>query len=144
MSFTTIIWATDGSEAADTALPYVKDLAGREGVSLTVVHSVERFVGPHTGFTAEFDEDDLKAKIEGQVADLIKEGVDAQFTTVGGTSFESPAHSIAEVARESSADLIIAATRGHSALSGLLLGSVTQRLVQVAPCPVLTVPVVKK
>lgn len=143
MPFTTIIWATDGSEAADMALPYVKDLASQDGASLTVVHSVERFVGAHTGFSAEFNESELRSKIENQVADLIKEGIDAKFTVVGTASLESAAHTVAEVAKDQKADLVIASTRGHSALSGLLLGSVTQRLIQLAPCPVLTIPVSK-
>lgn len=144
MSFKTIIWATDGSNAADTALPYIKDLGSREGASVIVVHSVERFVGPHTGFSAEFDEAGLKTKIEGQVAELVNEGIKASFTVAGAASLESPAHTVSDVAREMDADLIVAATRGHNALSGLLLGSVTHRLIQIAPCPVLAVPVSKQ
>ena len=51
-----------------------------------------------------------------------------------------PAHAIEEVAAEADADLIVAGTRGHSPVAGLLLGSVTQRLLHIARRPVLAVP----
>jgi nucleotide-binding universal stress UspA family protein len=51
-----------------------------------------------------------------------------------------PAHAIAAIADETGADLIVAGRRGHSRIRGLLLGSVTQRLLQVAHQPVLVVP----
>ena len=47
---------------------------------------------------------------------------------------------IADAAREVDADVIVVGTRGHAPIAGLLLGSVTQRLLHIAPCPVLSVP----
>jgi len=50
-----------------------------------------------------------------------------------------PATAIEEVANSKRTDLIVIGTRGHTGLKHLLLGSVAERVVQKAPCPVLTV-----
>jgi nucleotide-binding universal stress UspA family protein len=47
---------------------------------------------------------------------------------------------IVEAAKEDVADLIITGSRGHSAWAGAALGSVSQRILHLAPCPVLVVP----
>jgi nucleotide-binding universal stress UspA family protein len=140
--FKKIIWATDGSEAADHALPYVKALAAPKGSKVIVCHSVLALLGPRAGgVPIAADEDDIKTKIQGQVDALGSEGIDASLRIVGGDTVHGAAHDIVRVADEEGADLIVAATRGHTALGGLLLGSVTQRLLYVANCPVLVVPV---
>ncbi|MDX6598141.1 MAG: hypothetical protein QOE87_2028 [Gaiellales bacterium] len=54
-----------------------------------------------------------------------------------------PAHVIAEVAENAKAEVIVTGTRGHTAIAGLLLGSVTQRLLHLAHCPVLVVPLAR-
>jgi nucleotide-binding universal stress UspA family protein len=137
--FETVVWATDGSSAADEALPYAKALASGEGHSLVVVHSKELFLGRAGGLPVLADEKDIRQKIRSQVDELRDEGIDARFELVvcaaGGAS-----QAIADVARDAGADVIVAGTRGHGALAGLLLGSVTKRLLHVAPCPVLAVP----
>jgi nucleotide-binding universal stress UspA family protein len=138
--FKKIVWATDGSEAADKALPYVEGLAKSTGAAVEVVHVVEYLVGPKSGEPLDPAEPETKAKLDKQVADLTASGIDASLTVVAGYN-RVAAHAVADVAKESGADLIVVGTHGHSAFSGLVLGSVTQRLLHIAPCPVLAVPV---
>lgn len=137
--FKTIVWATDGSEAADRALPYVKSLGGADGSSVVVVHSSEVMAGRGGGYPLHVDEDDIKAKIEAQVAELSGAGITARSMMLGGLA-GGAAHTIADAADEVEADVIVVGTRGHTPLGGLLVGSVTNRLLHIAPCPVLAVP----
>ncbi len=71
--------------------------------------------------------------------DLRGKGIQAESRVVQAGA-RPAAHTIAEVAKEEGSDLIVMGTRGHTALGGLLLGSVTQRLLHIAPCPVMVVP----
>jgi len=50
-----------------------------------------------------------------------------------------PATAIEEAVTRKNADLVVIGTHGHTGLKHLLLGSVAERVVQKAPCPVLTV-----
>jgi nucleotide-binding universal stress UspA family protein len=139
--FRKVVWATDGSDAADQALDVAKTLTAESGGELLVLHCEELTVpGKAAGVYPRYaDEDELKAKIERQVAQMSDSGVHAKLQTtravVGGA-----AHSIADATREAGGDVIVVGTRGHTPLGGLLLGSVTQRLLHIAPCPVLAVP----
>lgn len=137
--FTTIVWATDGSAAADAALPFAKALAAGGQGKLVAVFVDEHFVGRASAYPVLADNDECKAKIHAQVEEARKEGLDASFKIVPGLSPGAP-HMIADTARELGADAIVAGTRGHGPVAGLLLGSVTHRLLHIAPCPVLVVP----
>jgi nucleotide-binding universal stress UspA family protein len=141
--FKSIIWATDGSESADLALPYAKSLASEEGAALVVVHCDEFLPGRGGGQPLIADEEDVKAKIERQAHELRDEGLNASLQLTSATA-GGAAHTIATAAEGLPADLIIVGTRGHTALGGLLLGSVAQRLLHIAPCPVLVVPAGKQ
>ncbi len=135
--FRKILWATDGSECADGALAAARSLA-QDGPGMVAVFSVEYTVGKGE-ITQDADPDENEAKIEKQVADLAQTGVDASFRVVQG-GINGAAATIAKVADEEGADVIVVGTRGQTRLAGLLLGSVTHRLLHIAPCPVLVVP----
>jgi nucleotide-binding universal stress UspA family protein len=137
--FQVIIWASDGSEHADRALDYARELAEANSARLVAVHVKEVTVGRAAGYPVQIDEEEIERKIQRQVKDLTDAGVDASYeqrgTTAGGA-----AHAIADAAKEAGTELIVVGTRGQGPISGLLLGSVTQRLLHVTPCPVLAVP----
>jgi nucleotide-binding universal stress UspA family protein len=136
--FKTIVLGLDGSESSDRALQHTTTLAKEQGATVRVVHVVEIVAGRGGGL-AHLDENEIKARIEQQTKGLVEAGVDAELELHSAMA-GGPAHVIAEVARRSNADLIITGTRGHTAAAGILLGSVTHRLLHVSHCPLLVIP----
>jgi nucleotide-binding universal stress UspA family protein len=133
-----VVVALDGSDASERTLPALRQLAAPDGVRVEIVHVCERLVG-RPGGPLRVDEDELIEHIKAQAAELADSGYDTHLhieRTVG----TQPAHIIAEFAEQCGADLIVTGTRGHGPVAGLLLGSVTTRLLHVAPCPVVVVP----
>jgi nucleotide-binding universal stress UspA family protein len=139
--FKKVVCATDGSAGADMALGYAKTLAMDAHGELLIVHGVELQASAASSkpLHEQSDENEMEAKIERQVAELGEKGVKATVQMVPASA-SGVAHVIADVALAEDADVIVAGTRGHTVLAGLLLGSVTQRLLHIAPCPVLVVP----
>jgi nucleotide-binding universal stress UspA family protein len=136
--FKTIVLGLDGSDSSDHALRYATTLAKEQGSSVRVVHVIEIFAGRGGGLV-HLDEDELKAKIEAQTKGLVDAGIDAELELHAAMA-GGPAHIIAEVAARHNADLIVTGTRGHTAVTGMLLGSVAHRLLHVAHCPLLVIP----
>jgi nucleotide-binding universal stress UspA family protein len=136
-----VIWATDGSEAADRALAHATALVAESGGKLSVVCCVEYTLPGKGGgsFPLHANEDEVQAKIERQVAELASNGTGATLQKTR-SQVGNAAHAIAELAARDHADVIVVGTRGQTPLKGLLLGGVTQRLLHIAPCPVLAVP----
>jgi nucleotide-binding universal stress UspA family protein len=138
--FKSIIWATDGSEDAAKALPLAKALAQEGGSTITVVHVVEHVEGAGAvGPPLRSYESDVQAELKRVTAKLSQQGFNASLV-IRPEVGSRPANEIADIARELGADLIVAGTRGHTALGGFWVGSVTDRLLHISPCPVLVVP----
>jgi nucleotide-binding universal stress UspA family protein len=138
--FKRVVCATDGSPTADVALNYAKALVTDSDSELIVLHVDEVMAGPKAShLTVNADEPEAKDKVSQQVQALQAAGVKA--TEVLATRTEgNVAEAISEAARDAHADLIVVGTRGHTALAGLLLGSVTQRLLHTSDIPVLSIP----
>ncbi|HEY1370214.1 MAG TPA: universal stress protein [Gaiellaceae bacterium] len=136
--FGTIVLAVDGSRPSDKAVDYAGRLAKESGSRIVAVHVKEIMAGRAAG-PVHVDEDEILAKVRGQIKQLNDDGVKAELQ-VTSTMTGGPAHVIAEAAAKESADVIVTGTRGHTALAGVFLGSVAQRLLHLAGCPVLVVP----
>jgi nucleotide-binding universal stress UspA family protein len=138
--FKTVLWATDGSTAAERALYVAKSIAQTYDAKLLVTHVPVVLAGPPPAVdVAQESADRTKAALQQKVEDLNRDGVTAEFALPEMTT-HGVAHTIAEFAREVGADLIVVGTQGSSWLVRVLVGGVTRRLLELAPCPVLAVP----
>ena len=140
-----VLVATDFSECSDAALTYARALAGTFGARLHVLHVVE-FVGAADvmgmgGYAVAMPISTRSWKLgtsAARPADLGERSPDPsrQGPLVTG---ETPAHAIVEYANAEPIDLIVVGTHGRRGISHLVLGSVAEKVVRMAPCPVLTV-----
>ncbi|MEP7178216.1 MAG: universal stress protein [Pseudonocardiales bacterium] len=137
--FETILVAVDGSQGSDRAFDLARSMTTRDVSRLVILHVTELVGGKGGTFPLAADDDDFKAKIQAQAADLRAQGVKAE-VVLESIRLGGPAHVIADVGESVAADLIVVGTRGRSPLSEVILGSVPIRLLQVAHRPVLVVP----
>jgi nucleotide-binding universal stress UspA family protein len=144
MAIEKIMVPTDFSDAALQALDYAIDLARPIDAELIVLFVVEP---AYHGMGSDLYSGsmDLSLVLEEQQRigheqlsrlgrRLDKRAI--RFRTLLETG--TPHRIIAEVAEKSRADLIVMATHGRSGFSHLLMGSVTEKVIRTAPCPVLT------
>jgi nucleotide-binding universal stress UspA family protein len=134
----TILWATDGSDNAARALPWAKALLKGDDALLIAVHIVQEPASVDRAKTPTSNHD-LLANIQSAVAEAADQGLKSALKVANYVGSQ-PAQAIADIAREVDADVIVVGTRGHSRIGGLLVGSVAQNLLKLAPCPVLSVP----
>ncbi len=137
--FKRILYATDGSEHAHKALSYARDIALLHGAELIVVHAY-----PALADLKSFgDYDDVIAHRIAQGLEILNEAakeLENDGVKVEKELLEGPmAEAILRIAEVREADLIILGARGRSSFEGLLLGSVSQKVIQHATCPVLVV-----
>ena len=141
-----ILVATDFSPASDAAVSYGRELARSFGATLTIVHVVEdiatRSLGIDGGvFLSDPDvqrQFEVDARVEIDAAISAADRVDLKATSLILRS-SAPANAIVTCAHERGTNLIVMGTHGRSGFARLLMGSVSERVVQTAGCPVLTV-----
>jgi nucleotide-binding universal stress UspA family protein len=142
---TRILCPVDFSECSDHALRYAQDLAEAFGAELKLLHVVEvpflpsySMAGvPDLSMPIEQLEEGAREHLE-KVLERTRqqvEGIEVSGEVRPGTAFVE----IIDTAREMDADLIVMGTHGRSGLKQLLIGSVAEKVVRKAPCPVLTV-----
>lgn len=141
-----ILVATDFSEPSEAALAYGRELARSFNAALTVVHVVENVLTRAYGVDGGvmMIDPDLQRQIEAgakQQLDRALSDEDRDVLKAEGLVLVSgmPADAIVNRARQSGTDLIVMGTHGRGGVAHLLMGSVSERVVRTAPCPVLTV-----
>jgi nucleotide-binding universal stress UspA family protein len=119
-------------------------MAGANRARLTIVHAFapllpvapDQYVGPETWEQIDVRERQwARRQLEALVRKAKKSGVGAVGVTIEG----NPSEQIIRSARRNHADLLVIGTHGRTGLARLFLGSVANRIVATAPCPVLTV-----
>lgn len=138
-----ILAAVDGSKPSLDACHYAMGLAEQMQAKLTFLFVIEMPqvipVGPLSGYvttSAPRSEEDVK-KAEALVEHVAKERPGLQVST--RVEMGEPAEVICETAKSLGSDLLVVGARGHNAAQRFLLGSVSDRVVHHAPCPVLVV-----
>jgi nucleotide-binding universal stress UspA family protein len=131
-----ILLATDFSPGSARARAFASMLARRLGAELVVAHVSEPLaIVPGSDLAAE-EVAQTERELDRVVGELKREGVAARGTVVPG----EPATEIVALAEREHADLIVLGTHGRSGLAHVLLGSVAERVLRRARCPVLAVP----
>jgi universal stress protein A len=135
---TRILVPTDFSETADGALEYARRLGDRIGASLHLLHVVQEPLLAE-GVTAEMN------RTAPPLADRLVDDARARLaerspgTTTAECIVGDTVANIVATALRLRADLIIIGTNGRTGIAHLLLGSVAEHVVRMAPCPVVTI-----
>ncbi len=142
-----ILVPTDFSDCSRDALDYALSLADRLGAEVHLIHVFERPVYFEVGVSHSLQLGhnvnewirDLKAEATKQLDALAAEVRGRRPGTQASVREGTAVEEILKAAKESSADMIVLGTHGRTGLPHVVLGSVAERVVRMAPCPVLTV-----
>ena len=141
--FHRIVVATDFSDCAREAWEMAKRLSAAAGGELVVCHVFPEPLrygqGVYAGDPASNVDQGARAWVKAALDDLVREarakGLAARSCLRRGLPYQE----IVALALDERADLIVIGTHGRGGLSRMFLGSVADRVVRLAPCPVLTV-----
>lgn len=136
-----ILAPTDFGDSSKSALRYAVAFADQFGAAVDLLHVVEP---PPPGVLMSYVPlDDLKktmlSEAEKNLEELHAEWAEYCFPVTKAVVEGYPFVEIVKYAREHNVDMIVLGTHGRGAVSHMLIGSVAEKVVRKAPCPVLTV-----
>jgi len=134
-----ILVPIDGSENGEKGLRYACQVANKLGATIIVLYVVNI---PFTGESAIIDIDSLISdgrKILEGTKKIVKEENCPRAHYELRQGFGNPGHEIVKFSKEGGFSMIIMSARGHTTLTHILIGSVSDMVVHHAPCPVLIV-----
>lgn len=138
-----ILAPTDFSPYSTQAIEYAFALAQTFGAKLSLLYVIEMPAFPVEGTVLSQGGtillDDLKRDCNREMDRLLPDAEASQVEVARHVVVGKPYRTIVKIAEAKKADLIVMATRGRTGLSHLLMGSVAERVVRIAPCPVLTI-----
>ena len=138
-----ILAPTDFSDFSKQGLKSALELAQTFGAKLLLLHVVDPPPYPIEGLVpsqlgANLLED-LERQASNDLAAVLPEAQATQVDIARRVMIGIPYRKIIEVAEADKADLIVMTTHGRTGISHLVMGSVAERVVRTAPCPVLTI-----
>jgi nucleotide-binding universal stress UspA family protein len=145
--FRKILVPIDFSDHSSAALDLAIELARGDGATLHLLHCYPidpGAISPYGIVLPEGFDRDVREAAGTQLARWADKAAAANVSVEQHLSSMFPAEVIARMADELGADLIVMGTRGLSGLKHVLLGSITERVLRLAKCPVLTVKAPEK
>lgn len=139
--FRSVLVPVDFSDHASGAMALAIELARGSGGTIHLLHAYEVPLGMISPYGVAVP-DSLITQVRDAAARRLEKA--SHEVTAAGLACEThvehgpAADAIVEAAQRVHADLIVMGTRGHTGLKHVLLGSVAERTVRLAPCPVLT------
>jgi nucleotide-binding universal stress UspA family protein len=139
-----ILVPTDFSKFSQNALSYAAALAEKFGAELYLLHVVQNIgvmIPDMVNVVPPImpSNEQMTGAVREALDRVIKDNKLERFKPKPEVRLGTPFYEIIQFAKETNADLIVMGTHGHSGLAHMLLGSVTEKVVRKAPCPVLTV-----
>lgn len=146
LPFKKILWPTDFSRPSMEALKAANEMASRFSAELFVVHVITPIPSPPGPgsfdvalYTKELEKSARKS-LEDIVNNKVAAGVESRYFIRSGNA----ADEIVRVSEEKKVDLIVIATHGETGWRHLIFGSVAEKVVRTATCPVLSIRAPKK
>ena len=147
LPFKRILCPTDFSEPALTALKRAEEMARHFGAELIVAHIIPPVPGPHSfpdpqaafNFDVPLYQQELAIYAEKVLKELVSHQLSPEVRTRDLVSTGEAAPEILRIAAEEHVDLIVIASHGLTGWRRLVFGSVAEKVVRQAPCPVLTI-----